>query len=152
MSTTEQTPMTWPQIKAAIDKLAPFPPEGEPASARGLAKTMAVSAQRRWHRNLSGYFDSRDAATQRRFSESIHAMCDEFAALHLLMALMDENPVRADELATQIRDAWNDGGGIGEWLWEHEQALGVDADEVNRLEEAWQKLLQNAPKAGETTP
>ena len=152
MSTTETTPMTWPQIKAAIDKLAPFPSGDEPVPARGLAKTIAVSAQRRWHRNLGGYFDGRDTASQRRFSESIHAMCDEFAALHLLMALMDENPVRADELATQIRDAWNDGGGIGEWLWEHEQALGVDADEVNRLEEAWQALPQNAPKAGETAP
>ena len=148
MSTTETTPMTWPQIKAAIDKLAPFPPEGQPVTARGLARTMAVSAQRRWWRNLSSYFDARDAATQQRFSESIHAMCNEFAALHLMMAFIEADPVHADEVANQIRDAWNDGGGIGEWLWEHEQALGVDADEVNRLEDAWQALPQNAP--GET--
>ena len=92
MSTTEQAPMTWPQIKAAIDKIAPFPSEDQPVTARGLAKTMAVTAQRRWWRNLSGYFDGRDTATQQKFSESIHAMCDEFAALHLLMAFIEADP------------------------------------------------------------
>jgi hypothetical protein len=153
MSTTEPEPMTGPQIKAALESLAPFPPEDQPVAALALAKNMAVAAQRRWRRNLSRYFSGRDAVTQRAFHESVGAMCDEFAALHLLMALADENPVRAGELATQIRDAWNDGFEIGEWLREHELALGVDTDAVNRLEDAWQALPDNALGAKtEATP
>ena len=151
MSTTE-APMTWPQIRDALEAIAPTVTEDGPVDARALARTMAVSAQRRWNRNLSRYFAGQDEATRRLFTESVSAMCAEFAMIHLLMALMDENPVRADELATQIRDAWDDGGSIGEWLWEHEQALGIDADAVNRLEDAWQALPGHARALPETVP
>ena len=100
MSTTEQAPIPGRRSRRLSTRWHPSRPKIS-VTARGLAKTMAVSAQRRWWRNLSGYFDGTDAATQQRFSESIHAMCDEFAALHLLMAFIEADPRKADEVATR---------------------------------------------------
>ena len=46
-------------------------------------------------------------------------MAVQFAAAHALYALGEKSSARTALVATQIRDAWEDGGGVGEWLWEH---------------------------------
>lgn len=137
-TTTQATaPMTAEQIAARLTEIAPLSTDGtSPVAAEDLARATAVSAQRRWTRNLSGWFDLGDRA----FSESIGTMCSEFAALHSLMALTAADPAKAAEAATQIRDAWDDGGMIGELLYQHAQALGIDTAEVDCLEYAWQAL------------
>lgn len=143
--TTETTePMTWPQIRKRLDEIAPDPADTGHADehdiARIVARAIAVTAQRRWVRNLSDYFGGGDRVAQREWQESIATLCAEFAALHLLMGLIEANPERARVLAARIRDAWDDGGMIGELLWEHLEALGIDGNEIARLEEAWQAL------------
>jgi hypothetical protein len=79
-------------------------------------------------------------ATRRAFYASVDAMCSEFAALHLLMKLSEIDTGTADRLATEIRNAWDAGDLIGELLYEHAHALGVDGEEVARIEDAWQQL------------
>jgi hypothetical protein len=151
---TETTsPMTAEQIRDRADEIAPldFDQQG-PVTAREVARWMAYNAQRRWTRNLSRYFEGRGAARDWAFCESISAMCSEFAALHALMALAEVDTVTADRLATQIRDAWDDGQMVGELLYEHEEALGINPEEISRLEEAWQQLPEvQAPAVADVT-
>jgi hypothetical protein len=138
MSTEETTPTTRPGIRDRLNAIAPYPNAGTPDHARAVAKYLAVSAQRRWKYNL----DIADMDSD-IYRQSVQAMMGEFAALHLLMALIDSDPAAAERLSRKIRDAW-DGGEIGPWLWQHATALGIDPDEVSRLEEAWWALPEAA--------
>lgn len=153
MTTETTAPMTAEQITARGNEIAPLDfGQQEPVAAAEVARWLAYHAQRRWTRNLSRYFDGNDPATRRAFHESVGAMYSEFAALHLLMVLSAADEAKADEAATRIRDAWDDGGLIGELLYEHEQALGIDPEEVTRLEEAWQALPGTAVPAAPESP
>lgn len=58
-----------------------------------------------------------------------------FAAEYLLGALSEVDPARADQVAEQIRDAWEDGGGVGEWLWDHASELGLVGADGNVITE-----------------
>ena len=136
--TTTQTP-TRREIRDRLTEIAPYPKPGDPDHARAVAKYLAVSAQRRWKYNLD--IADMDAPG---YQVSVQAMLGDFAALHLLTHLMDTNPELAELAAAQIRDAWDDGGGIGEWLWEHATALGIDTAEVSRLEAAWWAAPESA--------
>lgn len=134
--TTTEAPKTRGEIRERLDRIAPYPKRGTVAGftdhARTVAKYLAVSAQRRWKYNLDIADMNSDG-----YQQSVRTMMAEFAALHLLMRLRETSPGAAEIAAVQIRDAWDDGGGIGEWLWEHATTLGIDTDEVSRLEEAW---------------
>lgn len=138
MTTETSAAMTAEQIRARLREIAPYPAENEqaPVTARVLARAWTVNAQARWTRNLSQYFDGRDEA----FHDSANLLCAEFAFIYTLMALAEENPQRADVAAETIRGALTDGGLVGELLYEHGEALGIDVPEVCRLEEAWQAL------------
>jgi hypothetical protein len=135
MTTETTAPVTEAQIKQRINAITGWPPAGTPVtSASVLAKSLAVSAQLRWARSMSDYF----AIGDDRFAESIQVMCAKLGLLHLLADLMDRDPARADELAAAVCAMWDDGGEVGTTLWEHCRSLGIDAGEVNRLEDAWQ--------------
>lgn len=135
----DPAPLTRGQISARLSEIAP-----QPDDARSLAKCIAVAALRRWHRHLTPHQFADDENSRALERESVNGMCYEFAALHLLMAMLAGEPGESpDFTVAQITDAWDDGGGIGEWLWEHAQALGIDAGEVNRLEDAWQALPES---------
>ena len=72
-----------------------------------------------------------------------------FAAAHALYALDASDPVLGTQAAREIRDAWDDGGGVGEWLWEHLggaacEEIGPLADELVTLEKAAQAIPENA--------
>ena len=131
MSTTDETgqPMTREQIRARMQEIAPYPEWGTEVTAQSLARHLAVCAQTGWARNITPFIrDDQEFPPQQ--------IAANFAAAHLLIALAEVDPVRANFAAAQIADAWNDGGEIGTWLFEHLTALGVDPDEIARLDTA----------------
>lgn len=130
-------------IRARLREIAPDPGAESADVAEALARNMTVSALRRNSRCLNSALSPDQALS----IEALSALCYQFAAVHLLQAFRaEEGPERANLIAAEILSAWDDGGGIGEWLWEHAQKLGVDADEVNRLADA-EARLEAAPKA-----
>lgn len=144
--------MTADEIRARLNEIAP-PPPGLSVTAGMLARYLAVSAQRRWRR--IDMWANWDPAAQE--DSAIQALCGEFAALHLAMALTlgpgtapDARLSRADLAARQITTAWGDFQSIGEWLWLHLRTLGIDVDEVNRLEDALQELMRPVLEAKAT--
>jgi hypothetical protein len=117
--TTDETKAR--EIHARLDELAPYPSGGD-VTAAGLARYLAKQAQVSWSRGMNGPATLSPAEVAR--------MVSEFAAAHALLALADSDPSRADLVAAQIHDAWEDGGGVGEWTWDH---LGTDAMEIAGL-------------------
>jgi len=108
-------------IRQKLDAIAPLP-LADLATAMDLARHFAVRAQER----LIRCTDPRVPYD----AQQIPVMCAEFAAAHALFALREaEGNVSPDDeassafVATQIRDALEDGGRIGGWLYEH---LGAD--------------------------
>ena len=144
MTTTEAS-KTRREAQRRLSEIAPYPTHSTPDHARAVAKYLAVTAQRRWKYNL----DIAGAQAGDEYRLSVQAMLGEFAALHLLMRLRETSPALAEEVSQQIRSAWDDGGDIGSWLWEHATALGIDTDEVSRLEAAWWAAEQTTATTGE---
>lgn len=110
-------------IRDRLNEIAPYQSD-EDVTAAGLARLMAVQAQE-VHARLLGMDHEITMA-------DIFLVQARFAAAHALSFLAggaDEDH-DADLCAAQIRDAWEDGGGIGEWLYEH---LGDGAEEVAKL-------------------
>ena len=140
MTTTAPEPLTAEQIYARLEEIAPVPRMGTPDRARALAKTITVAAVRRNHRHLAPFAWGNDEASARLEHESVSVLCYEFATLHLLMASLNGRGVSVNGLAAEIADAWEDGGAIGEWLWGYCRQLGIDMDEIHRLEDALQAL------------
>lgn len=136
--TAETKPLTAEQIYARLEEIAPPPRMGTPDRARALAKTIAVEAYRRNYRHVHPFAWGNDEAARRLEHESVSVLCYEFAALHLLMASLEIRGVSVNGLAAEIADAWADGGAIGEWLWAWCESLGIDTDELARLEDALQ--------------
>lgn len=129
MTTTETTePDALAGIYARYREIAPDADPKSPDPSEALAVSLLVHAQRDYTRTLS------PAATLDY--AMIGAMCARFAAAHMLAWLRANQPEAAVRLSGEIASAWDDGGSIGEWLWEHAQPLGVDTDTVNRLAEA----------------
>jgi hypothetical protein len=97
------------EIRRQLDAIAPLPEDGDVTAAQ-LARYMAVRASERWNRQLSGRVPLDH--------QQLSAMLAEFAAAHALGALAEADPKVGDWCAIQIRDAMEDGGSVGEWLWE----------------------------------
>ena len=68
-----------------------------------------------------------------------------FAASHALFALSDLDPDFADRVAREIRDAWEDGAGVGEWLWEH--LGGTACEEIGQIADELAVLGENRETA-----
>jgi hypothetical protein len=96
------------EIRRKLDAIAPLP-DDRPPTAIVLARHLAVRAAERNVRQLDPRvpFDGLQIA----------AMTAEFAAAHALVTLAEGGS--GDEAAAQIADAWDDGGEIGEWLYQH---------------------------------
>ena len=116
------------EIRAKLDAIAPFP-QGETVTARDLARHFAVRAQERFTKMLHPAADVDGM--------QVAAMSAEFAAAHALLALAEDDsdtfPPETGSafVAAQIRDALEDGGEIGSWLFEH---LGQEvSNEVAKL-------------------
>lgn len=119
------------EIRAKLDAIAPYDPDGT-VTAAGLAKCMAVSAQIRWVQMWQ------PGGTEN--TDRMAAMLAAHAAARALEALArrDVNPPgenASDYIASEIRDAQEDGEGVGAWLWEY---LGEEtARAVTALTEEW---------------
>ena len=110
------------EIRAELDKLAPCPESGD-VTARGLARYFAMEAQLAWARMIG----MDHPVTER---DTI-LLTGYFGAAHALRAFAKRDPSWADDVAGEIREAF-DPPGIGEWLWEH---LGGDAEKIAALAE-----------------
>lgn len=142
-STDETTPVgRMKQVRARLDEIGPYPAHPGATTAAGLARRLSVRAAVISHQQLG---------TDAPFSHSqIDRLTVLFAAAHALYALNRlAGPDHADSIAREIRDAWDDGSGIGEWLWDHlgSQAcaeIGPLADELAALEKPSGGLLAHA--------
>lgn len=138
MSAGVAPPQTAAEICKRLAELAPYTIPGRAVSAESLARHLAVKAQVSWARSLHpGHaLDLRDVA-------AVNGM---FAAAHALLYMHATAPQEADEAAAQIQNAFDDGGGVGEWLWEFH---GEHAQEIADLAEQLAGLT--VPKPAATT-
>lgn len=118
---TQEQPLTVEQIRARLDEIAPYKPDG-PVTAVGLARQQAVEAQIAWARLLD--------PTQEITKKDIAIAQGAFGVAHALFALAEADPATAGKIATEIRDAWEDGGSMGEWIYAHH---GQGAGEIALL-------------------
>lgn len=125
MNTTETTTAAERagQIRARLAELGPYPRSIEDVTAASLARYLAVRAQ-----VLNRQILSPDGELTRHNVDLVTIL---FAAAHALFALHgEEHGIRTAE---EIWNAWEDGSGVGEWLWDH---LGDEkADEAGVLAE-----------------
>ena len=109
------------EIRARLSEFAPYQAEGE-VTALALARQQAVEGQIAWARLLDPGHEVTIADIA-----LVHG-CLATAVLLITLAGVDE--ALAGKVATQIRDAWEDGGAAGEWLWE---IHGSNAKEIADL-------------------
>ena len=126
------------QIRDRLAEIAPYPATDETTTAKSLARWLAVRSAVINHQQLS--------ANVPLSRGQIDLLTILFAASHALYALDAHHPVSGDKVAREIRNAWDDGGGVGEWLWEHLGSaacteIGPLADELVALQK-----LQSPPK------
>jgi hypothetical protein len=131
-TSTPAAPATLEAIRARYRQIAPPVEPGSPSPVWDLSRSLLLSALRGWAVTLSP-----DGAMDHKV---ISAMLSDFAALHLLRHLQSADPEAAARLAREIASAWDDGGGVGERLWEHARPLGIDTDEVSALTTAEARL------------
>jgi len=123
------------QIRERLDELAPYPARSEDATAAGLARHLAVRAQVIHVRQLHP-----DGTLDRGQVDLLTIL---FAAACALAAVEESDP-HSGETAQEIWNAWEDGMGIGDWLWAY---LGDDevAEEVTALAEELLTLEEPRP-------
>jgi len=142
MSTETTTPADRvKQIRERLHEIAPYPDTDEATTGRSLARWLAIRSAVINHQQLGS------AVPMSR--GQIDLLTILFAAAHALYALDASDPVLGTAVALEIRNAWDDGGGVGEWLWEHLGSaacaeLGPLADELAELKKPADGLLAHA--------
>src|ERR1039457_3912158 len=112
MSTTETPPAERAkQIRDRLAEIAPYPDTDEATTAKSLARWLAVRSAVINHQQLS--------ANVPLSRGQIDLLTVLFAAAHALYALDTSDPALGTQAALAIRNAWDDGSGVGDWLWEH---------------------------------
>lgn len=127
------------EIEARLREIAPYPAEGAEPTAENLARYLAVCAHLGWTRNITPFI---------RDDQEIPAslVCAQFAAARALYVLIGTG--RENAAAREIADAWDDGQMIGELLHDQLRHLGVDPEEVARLDAARLELDRDAGACG----
>jgi len=125
------------QIRDRLAELGPYPSSIEDVTAASLARYLAVRAQ-----VLNRQILSPDGELSRHNVDLVTIL---FAAAHALFALHGEE--HGTSTAEEIWAAWEDGCGVGEWLWDH--LGGEKAGEAGALAE---ELLTLQLDAGEPSP
>lgn len=104
-------------------------------NALELRRQILTATSQRWEQ-MSTWTDPSVALPDRAHEMlSLFMAQYGYASEHLLGVLMEVDPARADEVARVVYDAWCDGGGIGEWLWEHAHELGMHDADGNLIKE-----------------
>ncbi len=141
--TETSKPATIAEIHARYLEIAPGARAGTPDPALSLARWLTFAVQRGFTRMLSPHLPMNH--------DEMLLMLARFEGLHLLAAALGEGRAEADRLAREVLDAAEDGGGIGEWLYEHGQALGIDTNEIDRLADA-EAALEAAVRTEKAAP
>ncbi len=133
MSTETTTPAERAkQIRERLNEIAPYPDDASKVTAAGLARYLAMRAQ---------VIHTQQLGTVAPWSRAqIDLLTVLFAAAHALYALKSRVPVPPDQAAGEIWSAWEDGAGVGGWLWQHLgdeacQETGTLAEELAALEQ-----------------
>lgn len=131
---TDTAPTTLKGVRSRLAEIAPYPTADDPDAALKLARYMTVQGLRRNSRCLDTAL-SPDAVLS---MDALSALQFQYGIVHLIEAFRRgvHGTGVPDVLAAELLNAWDDGAGIGEWLWEHAQGLGIDGGEVVRLAEA----------------
>lgn len=129
------------EIRAELNEIAPFPAWGTPVTALSVAKYLDVRAQILWSQHIVPFTGAQGESLD---PQAVMHMNASFAAAHALRFFHQFLPQEADEVASQIAEAWNDGGGTGEWLYEH---LGDDAEKIAGLAEELARVTAPAKAA-----
>jgi hypothetical protein len=139
VSTTEAAPAERAkQIRDRLNEIAPYQDTDETTTAKSLARWLAMRSAVINHQQLGSSVPLSRG--------QIDLLTILFAAAHALYALDASDPELGTQVAQEIRNAWDDGGGVGEWLWEHLGSAACDeigplADELVTLQK-----LQSPPK------
>lgn len=117
--------MTNPEPKTdSAKRLAPYPTRAEDVTAEALAKHIAVAAQHRYRITL-------DAAELDRTEMTLFVQ--EWGVVYLLREIQERSGVEvADAVARDLWEAWEDGSGLGEFLWEWLTEYGIDPEAVGK--------------------
>lgn len=134
------------EISRRISEIAPWPSWGDEATAASVARYLAVNAQVAFTMHITPFSGD---GTGRLDPDVIARINAQFAAAHALLALQEADPAAATAVAQEISTAWNDGNGVGEWLWDH---LGTEtttevvalAEELTALAAAIKAVSGNA--------
>ncbi|MFG2001729.1 hypothetical protein ACGFNU_21515 [Spirillospora sp. NPDC048911] len=122
-----------------LDEFARCPQTTTDVTAESLTRHMAVSAQRRVI-IIDRLMEDTSPAGQLRYMDAIGLLVGEFSVVKLLRALSEHAPGMADEVAKDLWGDWEDGGAIGEWLWEWLAEYGIDAAQVSKVAgEMWDR-------------
>ncbi|GGN39691.1 hypothetical protein FHR83_006663 [Actinoplanes campanulatus] len=103
---------------------APYPTCADDVTADRLAAALAVSAQRRYVATID--VPELDYTAMNLFVK-------EWGVIYLLREAQERAGVDfADRLARDLWEAWADGSGLGEFLWEWLTEYGIDPKTVAR--------------------
>ena len=126
-----QPPMAPEQARARLEEIARHhPATSTPDAVDVLARVLAVHAQAAVSRVLASMAPDGPPLTRAMVTEAAAG----FAGLHLLAALRAV-PHIAGRAAREILGGWDDGQAAAVLVAKHCRALGIDPDEVTRLEE-----------------
>jgi hypothetical protein len=100
------------EINGRLDKIAPYPASHDQATATAVARYLAARA------HVTGAMGLIPFGPEPNI-DILTRMVSEFAAAHALFVLAKVDPEVASIAAREIYDAWEDGAGVGEWLWKH---------------------------------
>lgn len=107
---------------STVKQVAPYPTTADEVTATGLARHLTAAA----HSRQPLLFDpERSWAFNEAFGSAYVA---EYATAALLRALVAVDQQRADEVARDVWESWEDGGDVGEHLREWLTEYGIDPD------------------------
>lgn len=103
---------------------APYPTSAEDVTADKLARHLAVQAQRSYLKTMGAAEPNRDAMARFVY---------EWGLVFLLREVQERAGSHvADTVARGLWEAWEDGSGLGEFLWEWLTEYGIDPVAVAR--------------------
>jgi hypothetical protein len=120
------------EIHRRLHQIAPGPGDDGSVTAAALATFMAGQAQVQWTQHISNGWAS-DAPLD---VGAVRLMTAQYAAAHALQAIASATEQLA-ALPAKIRDAWEDGGGVGEHLFDilGKDTTGQIAELATKLQE-----------------
>jgi hypothetical protein len=123
---------------SSLEKFAAYPTSEQDVTADKLARISAVQAQASWSRIFPLLHAKNEAKGKpnAKDADDIHYLTmanavAEYTVVHLLRTLQEHAPEKADEVARDIWGTWEDGGAVGEWVWEWLAGYGINPDEVS---------------------